>query len=132
VLRWICNGGLLIMMGHQARSEALFYYVRLDDQIAENHLPRLIDRHISFEFVWQQLKDRYSRRSILNCCFAEQLERAGEWLISSSWWSWARTKSPLADTRETVTPESQVQRSLCSHCDLPWRLADLQISCGLA
>jgi len=39
-----------------------FYYVRLDDQIAENHLPRLIDRHISFEFVWQQLKDRYSER----------------------------------------------------------------------
>jgi len=33
-----------------------------DDQIAENHLPRLIDRHISFEFVWQQLKDRYSER----------------------------------------------------------------------
>ena len=48
------------MMGQQARSEALFYYFRLEDQVAENHLLRLIDKHISFEFVRQQLKDSYS------------------------------------------------------------------------
>jgi len=61
MLRWISNlGGLLIMMGHQARSEALFYYFRLDDQIPETRLLRLIDKHISFEFVRQQLKDCYS------------------------------------------------------------------------
>ena len=48
------------MMGHHARSEALFYYFRLEDQVPENHLLRLIDRHISFEFVGEQLKDRYS------------------------------------------------------------------------
>src|SRR4029077_7355023 len=53
-------GGLLIMMGQHDRSEALFYYFRLDDQIPENHLLRLIDKHVSFEFVRQQLKDRYS------------------------------------------------------------------------
>jgi transposase len=58
---WISTlGGLLIMMGHHARSEALFYYFRLEDQIHENHLLRLIDKHISFEFVRQQLKDSYS------------------------------------------------------------------------
>jgi hypothetical protein len=56
MLRWISIfGGLLIMMGHQPRSEALFYYFRLEDQIPENHLLRLIDWHISFEFVQQQL-----------------------------------------------------------------------------
>src|SRR5215469_15569471 len=44
-------GGLLIMMGHHARSEALFYYFRLEDQIPENHLLRLIDKHVSFDFV---------------------------------------------------------------------------------
>jgi transposase len=61
MLRWISIlGGLLIMMGHHARSEALFYYFRLEDQIPENHLLRLIDKHISFEFVRQQLRDRYS------------------------------------------------------------------------
>jgi transposase len=53
-------GGLLIMMGHHARSEALFYYFRLEDQIPENHLLRLIDKHVSFDFVRDQLKDSYS------------------------------------------------------------------------
>jgi transposase len=53
-------GGLLIMMGHHDRSEALFYYFRLEDQVPETHLLRLIEKHISFAFVRQQLKDRYS------------------------------------------------------------------------
>jgi len=56
------------MMGHHARSEALFYYFCLEDQVPENHLLRLIDKHISFEFVRKQLKDSYSetgRPSIL-------------------------------------------------------------------
>jgi transposase len=61
MLRWIfIFGGLLIMMGHHARSEALFYYFRLEDQIPENHLLRLIDKHISFDFVREQLKASYS------------------------------------------------------------------------
>ncbi|HET6175877.1 MAG TPA: transposase [Candidatus Sulfotelmatobacter sp.] len=53
-------GGLLIMMGQHDRSEALFYYFRLEDQVPESHLLRLIDQHISFEFVRQRLKDSYS------------------------------------------------------------------------
>ncbi len=53
-------GGLLIMMGQHDRSEALFYYFRLEDQIPENHLLRLIDKHISFEFVRERLRDSYS------------------------------------------------------------------------
>ena len=48
------------MMGHHARSEALFYYFRLEDQVPENHLLRLIDKHVSFDFVRQQLKGSYS------------------------------------------------------------------------
>src|SRR6478736_5743285 len=61
MLRWISIfGGLLIMMGHHSRSEALFYYFRLEDQIPENHLLRLIDKHVSFEFVRLQLKESYS------------------------------------------------------------------------
>ncbi len=53
-------GGLLLMMGQHSRSEALFYYFRLEDQIPENHLLRLIDRYVSFEFVRAKLKDSYS------------------------------------------------------------------------
>ena len=61
MLRWISMfGGLLIMMGHHARSEALFYYFRLEDQVPEAHLLRLIDKHVSFKFVRQQLKGSYS------------------------------------------------------------------------
>jgi transposase len=48
------------MMGQHARSETLFYYFRLEDQVPENHLLRLIDRHIDFGFVREQLKTSYS------------------------------------------------------------------------
>jgi hypothetical protein len=54
------RGGLLIMMGQHTRSEALFYYFRLEDQVPENHLLRLIDKHISFAFVRERLEDSYS------------------------------------------------------------------------
>src|ERR1700757_2375289 len=61
MLRWIfVVGDLLIWMGQRDRSEALFYYFRLEDQIPETHLLRLIDKHIHFEFVRRQLKDSYS------------------------------------------------------------------------
>jgi transposase len=53
-------GGLLIMMGHHDRSEALFYYFRLEDQVPETHLLRLIEKHISFGFVREKLKASYS------------------------------------------------------------------------
>src|ERR1700756_2666070 len=61
MLRWISIfGGLLIMMGQHDRSEALFYYFRLEDQIPETHRLRLIYQHISCECVRQRLKDSYS------------------------------------------------------------------------
>jgi len=48
------------MMGQHDRSEALFYYFRLEDQVPETHLLRLIEKHISFAFVREKLKDSYS------------------------------------------------------------------------
>lgn len=48
------------MMGQHTRSEALFYYFRLEDQVPENHLLRLIEKHISFAFVREKLKKSYS------------------------------------------------------------------------
>jgi hypothetical protein len=55
-------GGLLIMMGQHSRSEALFYYFRLEDQVPETHLLRVIEKHINFAFVREKLKDSYSER----------------------------------------------------------------------
>ena len=48
------------MMGQHARSESRFYYFRLEDQVSENHLLRLVDEHIHFGFVRERLKDTCS------------------------------------------------------------------------
>src|SRR5450631_2186242 len=53
-------GGLLFMMGQHDRSEALFYYFRLEDQVPETHLLRLIEKHIRFEWVRERLRNSYS------------------------------------------------------------------------
>jgi hypothetical protein len=54
------SGGTPAMMGQQIRTESLFYYFRLEDQIPEDHLPRLIDQHIDLSFVRERLKNFYS------------------------------------------------------------------------
>jgi transposase len=48
------------MMGQLPRMESLFYYFRLEDQIPEDHLLRLIDRYVDLSFVREHLKDFYS------------------------------------------------------------------------
>lgn len=48
------------MMGQHSRSESLFYYFRIEDQVPENHLLRLIDRYVSFDFVREKLREFYS------------------------------------------------------------------------
>jgi len=61
MLCWIhIVGGRLIMMGQHDRSETLFYYFPLEDQVPESHLLRLIEKHISFAFVRGRLKQSYS------------------------------------------------------------------------
>ena len=48
------------MMGQQPRTESLFYYFRLEEQIPADHLLRLIDGYVDFSFVREQLKGFYS------------------------------------------------------------------------
>lgn len=48
------------MMGQQVRSESLFYYFRLEDQIPKDHLLRVIDEQIDLSFVRERVKDLYS------------------------------------------------------------------------
>jgi len=48
------------MMGAQQRTESLFYYFRLEDQIPNDHLLRLLDQHIDFSFVRERLRKFYS------------------------------------------------------------------------
>ena len=48
------------MTGQHTRSESLFYYFRIEDQVPEDQLLRLIDGHVSFDFVHEKLRDSYS------------------------------------------------------------------------
>jgi transposase len=56
----LCGGAQLTMMGQHTRSESLFYYFRIEDHIPEDHLLRLVDRHVDFTFVRDTLKASYS------------------------------------------------------------------------
>src|SRR5271168_823322 len=61
MLQAIANlGGWLLMMGQHDRSESLFYYFRIEDQVPQNHLLRFIDRYVSFDFVREKLRASYS------------------------------------------------------------------------
>ena len=61
MLQAIANlGGWLLMMGQHDRSESLFYYFRIEDQVPEKHLLRFIDRYVSFDFVREKLRASYS------------------------------------------------------------------------
>ena len=43
-------GGTPTMMGQQTRTESLFYYFRLENQIPKDHLLRVIDEQIDLSF----------------------------------------------------------------------------------
>ena len=49
------------MMGQQTQHESLFFYFRLEEQIPEDHLLRLIDHYIDLSFVRGRLKRFYSQ-----------------------------------------------------------------------
>jgi transposase len=48
------------LLGENPRSERMFYYVRMEDIVPENHLLRLIDRHIDLKFIRNKVKHLYS------------------------------------------------------------------------
>ncbi len=106
MLCWITIlGGVIIMMGYHSRSEALFYYFRLEDQVPETHLLRLIEKHINFAFVREKLKDSYSengRPSIHPsfCCAFCSLVICTASRVNGSWWKscaciWRGAGSPV-------------------------------------
>jgi transposase len=48
------------MMGQQPRTEPLFYYFRLEDQIPDDHLLKRLDRCVDFRFMRERLRGAYS------------------------------------------------------------------------
>jgi transposase len=49
-----------ILLGEKQRSEPMFYYIKLDDLIPEDHLLRLIHRYVDFSFIRDRVKRLYS------------------------------------------------------------------------
>ena len=69
------------MMGQHTRSESLFYYFRLEDQVPESHLLRLIDRHsrprksgLSLTFVIAAITNQVATPSLFNSDFETSRE----------------------------------------------------------
>jgi transposase len=48
------------MLGKKDRSEKMFYYVKVDDFIPEDHLLRLIHRHVDLGFIRKKVSHLYS------------------------------------------------------------------------
>ena len=48
------------MIGEKQRNEPMFYYVRMEDMVPEDHLLRLVDKHIDLKFIREQVKHLYS------------------------------------------------------------------------
>jgi transposase len=48
------------LLGKKPRKEPMFYYVRMEQIVPENHLLRLVDKHIDFSFIGDKVKHLYS------------------------------------------------------------------------
>ncbi|MHB8881308.1 MAG: IS1182 family transposase [Thermodesulfovibrionales bacterium] len=48
------------LLGENQRKEPMFYYVRIEDMIPENHLLRLVDKHVSLDFIRKRVHHLYS------------------------------------------------------------------------
>jgi hypothetical protein len=55
----------------------MFYYFRLEDQVPENHLLQLVDKHIDFGFVRERLKDSCSELGHANHHLVDQYPTSG-------------------------------------------------------
>ncbi len=48
------------MIGEKNKAETLFYYLRPEDLIPEDHILRLIDKHVDFSFIRSKVQHLYS------------------------------------------------------------------------
>ena len=48
------------MLGDHERKEPMFYFVRMEEIVSEDHLLRLVDKHIDFSFIRNKVKQLYS------------------------------------------------------------------------
>ncbi len=87
------------MMGQHPRSESLFYYFRLEDQLPENYLLWLIDKHIDVGFVRERLKESYSEtgRPSIDPELLLESRAAEEMIARFAQWQGRKAQSIAAD-----------------------------------
>jgi transposase len=49
-----------VVIGERNKEEKLYYYLRPEELIPDNHILRLIDRHVDFSFIREKVKPLYS------------------------------------------------------------------------
>ncbi len=49
-----------MVLGEKIRQEPMFYYLKLDDMIPEDHLLRVVHRYVNFRFIKEKVKYLYS------------------------------------------------------------------------
>ncbi|MGC8579833.1 MAG: transposase [bacterium] len=49
-----------MMLGEKQRTEPMFYHIKVEEMIPENHLLRLVDKHVDFSFIREKVKHLYS------------------------------------------------------------------------
>lgn len=59
-IRYPIHSSEAILLGEKTRQEPAFYYVKIDDLIPEDHLLRLIHKHVDFSFIRNKVKHLYS------------------------------------------------------------------------
>ena len=57
---WVDSNNRPHSWSEQERTEPMFYYFRLEDQIPEHHLLHRIDRYVDSRFVRERLRDACS------------------------------------------------------------------------
>lgn len=50
----------VVVLGEKTRQEPMFYYVRLDDMIPQDHLLRMIHRYVDFGSIKERVRHLYS------------------------------------------------------------------------
>ena len=82
------------MMGQHSRMESLFYYFRLEEQIPEDHLLRLIDRYVDLSFVRE-------RRPVRDCPLKVTvgLGSSFPWLLGRPYMPSIRRRCPLISSQ---------------------------------
>jgi hypothetical protein len=49
-----------MVLGKKVRQEPMFYYLKLDDMIPEDHLLRMVHHYVDFGFIKEKVEDLYS------------------------------------------------------------------------